>query len=484
VKPSALIDDASAHLLGLDWLTATLAPLSPDGERCFATLRPFESGEERAAAARAAAVFELATALERDRLESVRAALREVPDAAGAIARAAIGDILDDPNFLELRRFCATIERIDELLTGTGRPQIGNAAVAEIGETLAAGGTQVEFYLDDAFDARLAASRVALAREQAELDALRRSECERAARELRRDEIVSDQFIVMRDDLHGALPMGVRVVREAPTYVLCELDYGEAALAALERRDAAAAAAATAEEDVRARLTALVRDRTVALREASEALGELDVLAAAARFTQDHACVPAQLSTEAVLTCERARFLPLEAELTAAGRRFVPIDLALHDVAVLTGPNMGGKSAALQTAGLVALCAAFGLPVPAARARVALFDQIAWVGLGRESQIGGLLSSFAREVVDLREILARGSRRMLILADEFARTTTPHEGKALLIALLAAWESSERAACWRRIWPGLRRPPACAILRCAVCAERCISSPAPTLPRR
>jgi DNA mismatch repair ATPase MutS len=140
---------------------------------------------------------------------------------------------------------------------------------------------------------------------------------------------------------------------------------------------------------------------------------------------------------EARLAFAQARFLPLESELDAAGRRFVPIDLELHDTAVLTGPNMGGKSVTLQTCGFVALCAVFGLPVPAASARTALFDQIAWVGLGRESQIGGLLSSFAREVLELKAILARGAARLLILADEFARTTTPHEGRALLIALLA-----------------------------------------------
>jgi hypothetical protein len=98
---------------------------------------------------------------------------------------------------------------------------------------------------------------------------------------------------------------------------------------------------------------------------------------------------------------------------------------------------MGGKSVTLQTCGFVTLCAAFGLPVPASRARVALFDQIAWIGIGREERAGGLLSSFAREVLELKAIFVRDAPRLLFLADEFARTTTPHEGKALLVALLA-----------------------------------------------
>ena len=143
------------------------------------------------------------------------------------------------------------------------------------------------------------------------------------------------------------------------------------------------------------------------------------------------------MTTQTVLAFERARFLPLEEELAVAGRAFVPLDLELHDVAVLTGPNMGGKSVSLQTCGFIALCAAFGLPVPAKGARSALFDQIAWLGMGREAQIGGLLSSFAREVLELKAILSRASPRLLILGDEFARTTTPHEGRALMVALLA-----------------------------------------------
>jgi len=121
------------------------------------------------------------------------------------------------------------------------------------------------------------------------------------------------------------------------------------------------------------------------------------------------------------------------------------LDASLGLLNVLVGPNMGGKSVSLQTCGFVALCAALGLPAPVTRARSALFDQIAWLGMGRESQIGGLLSSFAREVVELKEILGRRAPRLLIFVDEFARTTTPHQGRALLAALLGRLR--ERSAC-------------------------------------
>ncbi len=447
MKTGDLLDAATALVIGFEWLDKAVAPVSPYGERAFSQLLPFHAGEEAAARERAQQIAVAAAALNAERLDAIRAALSQLPDAAGAVARASMGDLLDDPEFLELQRFCTTVERVESLLAPwTHREPLANEGVHAVAAALAPGSrNQLGFYLADAFDGELKRARERLERARAELDSARGRERQRAAHELRRDEITGDEFVVMRDDVAGALPAGIRVLRESPTYRLCALEYGEASLAALERRDAAAALAGEAEERVRARLGEIVRERAAALDDAAAAIGSLDVTLAAARFAQRYRCVPATIDTERSLAFSRARFLPLEADLEAAGRRFVPLDLELYDTAVLTGPNMGGKSVCLQTCGFVALCAAFGLPVPAASARTSLFDQIAWLGLGREAQAGGLLSSFAREVLDLKAILARKAPRLLILADEFARTTTPHEGRALLVALLARLR--ERGAC-------------------------------------
>jgi DNA mismatch repair protein MutS2 len=447
LKAPELLDPSTAALLGLEWLRAALSPASPYGQRHFDELRPFVAGSEANAHTRAASIAAVAAEIEGERLDAVRGALLAIPDAVGAIARSSMGDILDDPNFLELRRFCSTCERIDELFAGRRScSPVCNDAIRSVAAALAPGDAGASgFYLADRFSDELRHRREALAGEQAELDAARGREYARVAQALRRDDLSADEFIVMRADLPGALPEGVRVVREAPTYVLCALELGESALAALERRDAAAGAVANAEELVRERLSATVRENAAGLDAAVTALGALDVLVAAARFTQRYECVPATFGSEPMLAFEQARFLPLEVELATAERRFAPLDIALHDVAVLTGPNMGGKSVSLQTCGFVALCAAFGLPVPAKHARVALFDQIAWLGLGRQPQIGGLLSSFAREALELKAILDRAAPRLLILVDEFARTTTPHEGGALLVALLERLR--ERRAC-------------------------------------
>jgi DNA mismatch repair protein MutS2 len=136
------------------------------------------------------------------------------------------------------------------------------------------------------------------------------------------------------------------------------------------------------------------------------------------------------------VTFEAARYLPLEDGLVERGRPYTPLSLELNGVGVVTGPNMGGKTAALRTLGFVVACVALGVPVPAQAAGVALVDDIAWLGLEASPSDDGVLSAFGREVVALRALLGRPRGRALVLVDEFARTTSPREGRALLVALL------------------------------------------------
>ena len=133
----------------------------------------------------------------------------------------------------------------------------------------------------------------------------------------------------------------------------------------------------------------------------------------------------------------RARHLPLEAELERRGEPYVALDLELAGIGVVTGANMGGKTAALRTVGFACACVALGLPVPAAAAAVPLVRELVWLGVGGAEPEERLLSAFGREVVALRAFFERDAARTLVLIDEFARTTAPHEGRALLIAVVA-----------------------------------------------
>jgi hypothetical protein len=119
VKAFDLLDDASAELLGFDWLVNAVAPVSPYGARLFSELVPFRPGSEAAAESRARRIAEIADGLHPDWVAATRSLLQQLPDIVGVIARASMGEMLDDPAFLELRQFCEMLERVDASLAAS-----------------------------------------------------------------------------------------------------------------------------------------------------------------------------------------------------------------------------------------------------------------------------------------------------------------------------------------------------------------------------
>lgn len=438
MKFGEIVDSMTASALHVAWLRAELEPVSDFGRRAYARLAPYRPGAENEAQQRAEAIAAMARAMQPEQIDAKRDALRSSPDPLPAISRAAMGAVLDDAQLLELMRFLDVAQRVD-----AARVPLQASELAQALEAGRAG--KFGFYLSGKFDSALEQARAAADRAQAQYDSVRGRLAERVADELGRDEIAGGEFIVMRDTVQ-TLPQGIRVVREAPTYFLCEIELDNATLEALRKRDAANDAVAVAEEAVRGRLSERVRDAVPALESVVTVLSDLDVRLAQARFAQQYMCVPAQVIEAQSISFDEGAYLPLKAELESQGRAYEPISIDLRETAVLTGPNMGGKTVALRTCGFIALLVAFGIPVPARRVQCGLFDEIAWLGIGAQEEAGGLLSSYAREVVRLGELLARRRSHTLLLVDEFARTTTPHEGKALLVALLRGLQRRGRLA--------------------------------------
>jgi len=432
----------TARACGIDWLLREIAPAGGLGRNARKRERAFAPGDEVDAAAMLARVDALARAAGSSRLGTLRAAIAAVPDPSAALTRARGGDVLADVDFFEIARF------LDALGTVVAEAR-GDAFVtieipqphAPLADALAPGrGNGRSFYVADAFDAALAAARGESAARRAAFDTAR-SRLVARARDAGIGDVRDGEFVVMRDAAPTPLPPEIRVLREAPTYVLCELALDAAALDALAALENADAAVAEAEENVRERLSRATADAAPELERSCALLGDLDVLVARAAFAARHACVVPELATDERLELHDARFPPLAEALAARGRPYVPISLALEGVAVVTGPNMGGKTAALRTLGFAAACVTLGVPVPASFARIPLVDEIVWLGIGAaapDAEDAPLLSAFGSEVVALRAFLERPTRRALVLADEFARTTSPSEGRALLVALLEA----------------------------------------------
>ncbi len=229
-----LLDAPSAHAIGSAWLYHALEPVSAFGKRSFEQLAPFRPGQERQAAQRAAYIAALAEIHASEHIEAMREHLRSCPDPLPALSRAAMGELLDDANFLELLRFLDAARHVD-LLDGNDSIN-GLALKLEPGRAGKFG-----FYLADTFDPALAAARSAADGAQRAYEVARATLAQRVYTALGREDTGSEEFIVMRDAI-AALPRGIRVLRESPAYYLCELELDEPALQALQARDSAAGA--------------------------------------------------------------------------------------------------------------------------------------------------------------------------------------------------------------------------------------------------
>jgi len=126
--------------------------------------------------------------------------------------------------------------------------------------------------------------------------------------------------------------------------------------------------------------------------------------------------------------------LPLQLFLQTLKRNYQPLNIAMSQKDnLITGPNMGGKSTALITIGQMCVLASLGIPIPAQKAKLPLFEEVYYNhDSGENSET---LSSFAREVVSLSNMLQRKGQK-LILLDEFAKGTNPEEGEAICVATL------------------------------------------------
>src|SRR5467141_1084197 len=201
-------------------------------------------------------------------------------------------------------------------------------------------------------------------------------------------------------------------------------------------------------------MTRQIGENADAILAAADILAELELQFAKARFAEDYNCVAVTLSkneqdshgngrirpseaSEARLLLHRARHPLLERNLKLKNAKIVPVTIELegdHRQLVITGPNTGGKTVTLKTLGLLALMAQSGIPVPADRADMPVFDAIL-ADIGDYQSIEQNLSTFSAHVTNIDFISRTATPDSLVLLDELGSATDPEEGAALAVAI-------------------------------------------------
>jgi DNA mismatch repair protein MutS len=223
-----------------------------------------------------------------------------------------------------------------------------------------------------------------------------------------------------------------QTLKNAERYVTPELrEFGEKVLAGEER-------ALELEESLFQEVRAQVACFTGRIQQTAQALARLDVLADLAEVARKNRYVRPVVDDSLVLDIADGRHPVLERTLTE--ERFVPNDTALDpasaQVAVITGPNMAGKSTYIRQVALILLMAQMGSFVPARSARVGVADRI-FTRVGAADELARGRSTFMVEMTEAANILNNASARSLIVLDEIGRGTSTFDGLAI------AWAASE-----------------------------------------
>lgn len=198
-------------------------------------------------------------------------------------------------------------------------------------------------------------------------------------------------------------------------------------------------------ERILAEITNALRAHADEIAASAGALACFDLLFAKAAFARDFDAVIPLFSTEPRrLVLREARHPLLQAVLRTQRKRVVPVSFALDQQTrclLISGPNTGGKTVTLKTAGLLAIMAHAAIPVPCVEAEFPLFDDVL-ADIGDQQSIAESLSSFSGHLIHVKQMLERVSPSSLVLLDELGRATDPEEGGALGVAILDQFRKS------------------------------------------
>ncbi|MFW5967576.1 MAG: MutS-related protein [Persicimonas sp.] len=453
---ASLCDRTTEIVLGLDALRARLAPHSEAGSRRVDKMRPYGIDDEedwRAEMKRLAATEAWRDAAP-ERAETAVDALGQLPLLDRPLRTLRADAVLDDGQLFCLKRFLfygkVAIEAADDLLAKWGLADDATARFERLIDLIHPGGhASPRFHLADELGDDIAETRGRLREKKRDL---------REVRGHLEDEIKAEfggtfdingryhpgdegraQMALERDDRLERLAGGWQLRDD-------ELDELRGAVDKLVEE------VERAEQRVRSTLSEKLATRIEWFERTEQHLAALDVRLAKVRLRAEiGGCWP-EWRDDPGCAIEGGREPGLIEQLSERDDESLqPVEVDLDArPAVVTGPNMGGKSVLLRLIGVCQWAAQHALPAPAARFEFAPLASIVYVGSEepdvREANEG--LSSFGREIARLVDRQQHSARPALWLLDEVGRGTHPEEGSQIardLVASLA--DRDDRVVC-------------------------------------
>ncbi len=196
-------------------------------------------------------------------------------------------------------------------------------------------------------------------------------------------------------------------------------------------------AATGIENEIIASLVEKIRTVADSLMDAAELIADADVWRALAECATEYSWVRPVMTSDLDFDVRGGRHPVIESVLRTRSDMFVKNDCVLDDrpIALLTGPNMAGKSTYLRQNALIVVLAHLGSFVPATSAKIGIVDQL-FSRVGASDNLAAGQSTFMVEMTETANILNRATKKSFIIFDEIGRGTATYDGMAIAQAVL------------------------------------------------
>jgi DNA mismatch repair protein MutS len=202
------------------------------------------------------------------------------------------------------------------------------------------------------------------------------------------------------------------------------------------------------EREIFESLRALTASHAARVKATAAAIAELDVTVALAEVAAENRYIRPSFSADGEMRVVAGRHPVIEKLAAKDAQRFIPNDLYFHPetefIAVITGPNMGGKSTYLRQAALLTILAQMGSFVPAESALLPIVDRV-FTRIGAADNLARGRSTFMVEMTETAVILNTATDRSLVVLDEIGRGTSTYDGLALAWAVVEHIQKNIRA---------------------------------------
>lgn len=188
-----------------------------------------------------------------------------------------------------------------------------------------------------------------------------------------------------------------------------------------------------------AEISKLIRPNVKPILESYKFLATIDMIRAKAELARLTNSIEPQVGTKPYIDWIRAVHPLLQLSLAKQGKKVVPLDIMLTKekrILIISGPNAGGKSVCLKTAGLLQYMLQCGLSIPVGdRSRTGIFRNIL-IDIGDEQSIENDLSTYSSHLLNMKNMMRHSDDSTLLLIDEFGTGTEPQIGGAIAESVL------------------------------------------------